>query len=111
MELYDQSVKPDKVQSAVKRTLSIANGSPCSCEDASVSHDLVLPSTGDTQIRQSDFGGGGTFSNKHQAGAARSFAINKVKREGSFIGDFQRVHKHLNNAGVLVEIHGVFLRN
>lgn len=52
-----------------------------------------------------------TFANKHQTGTTGSFAINQVKREGSFICDFQRVHEQLNNAGVLVKVHGVFLGN
>lgn len=52
-----------------------------------------------------------TFPNKDQTGTAGSFAINKVKGEGSFICDFQRVHEQLDNACVLVKIHGVFLKN
>ena len=52
-----------------------------------------------------------TISNENQTGCTLSFAVHQVKGEGSLIGDLQRVHKHLNDAGRLVKLHCVLLED
>ena len=50
-----------------------------------------------------------TVSNEHQAGGSRGLAVHQVKGERPLVCDLQGVHEHLDDAGLLVEVHWVFL--
>lgn len=50
-----------------------------------------------------------TVSYQHQAGLVGGFPVLQLEGEGALICRGQRLHDHLNHAGVPVEVHLVFL--